>query len=214
MTEEAERGVSVSTIRCRLAAIKHYDNVAGAVSNVNHPQILKLMRGIARVNGRPPNRKREITLDILKRMAGGFGDDLRGKRDAALLLLGFWGAFRRSELVGIQIGHITFEDDLLKIIVPRSKTDKLGEGRSKTIKRLPVDMADVCAWRAIHAWLQASGVQAGSLFRHVHRLDIVGDKRIDPQYVGKLIKVACKNVGLEPRQFAGHSLRRGRRAKC
>jgi integrase len=142
------------------------------------------------------------------------GDDLRGRRDRAILLLGFSGAFRRSELASLEIGDVAFAPEGLRVVLRRSKTDPFGRG---IMVGIPTGAnAETCPVRAVEAWLEASALEAGPLFRGLspwpdpmtgrHRLL---EGRMDGKSIALIIKRRAAVVGIEARAVSGHSLRRG-----
>ena len=132
---------------------------------------------------------------------------LGGARDRALLLLGFAGAFRRSELVGIDVEDLGFREEGLVVTLRRSKTDQEGEGRRVGIP-YGSDPA-TCPFRAVRAWLKLSGIDSGPLFRPIDRRGRLGPSRLTDKSVALLVKRYVKDVGLDPARFSGHSLRAG-----
>jgi len=144
--------------------------------------------------------------------------DLKGLRDRALLLLGFAGAFRRSELVSLNRGDLEFVPQGLKVTLRRSKTDQEGAGMLKSI--LPGKHEATCCVRAVQRWLQASRIQSGPIFRPVNRHGQVRARRLTGHAVARLLKDAIVDAlraqGLPEREvlarvegFSGHSLRAG-----
>jgi integrase len=129
-----------------------------------------------------------------------------GARDRALLLVGFAGAFRRSELVGLTVADAAFSSEGLTITLRRSKTDQEGQGRKVG---LPYgSTAATCPVRALQAWLDAAAVTAGPLFRSVDRHGNVGGALGDRD-VARIVKRVAEAAGIDPANVAGHSLRAG-----
>jgi integrase len=124
-----------------------------------------------------------------------------------LLLLGFAGAFRRSELVALDVEDLEKNPNGIVVHVGRSKTDPEGKGRKlgipfgKTPERCPV--------LALRAWVKAAGFRAGALFRPVSKHGSVIDRRLEDRAVAKIIQRTAKAAGLDPKRYAGHSLRSG-----
>jgi integrase len=132
---------------------------------------------------------------------------LQGLRDRALVLLGFAGAFRRSELVALDVGHLVEVSEGWLVRIATSKTDQAGEGQTIAIARVPG--SPYCPVQAVLAWRAAAGIHAGALFRRVRRGDKLGETRLTAQSVALIVKRLCERVGLDPAVYAGHSLRRG-----
>lgn len=134
---------------------------------------------------------------------------LKAARDKALLLIGFAGAFRRSELVGLRCEDITRYDTGLELLLRRSKTDQEGVGRTVFI---PHARGNRCPVKALLTWLDLTGIESGPLFRPVNRHDqIVGDKALTPQSVALIVKSAVRLMkgDAAAKLVAGHSLRSG-----
>jgi integrase len=128
-------------------------------------------------------------------------------RDRALLLVGFAGAFRRSELVSIDFGDVRIVANGLEVVLRRSKTDQEGEGR---LIGIPNGSNPVtCPVRAIQAWLERAAIIDGPLFRPVGRGDNIAPTRLSSQAVALIVKRHARRAGLDPSRFAGHSLRAG-----
>jgi site-specific recombinase XerD len=121
---EANRGAKVATISRRLAAIRYAHKLAGHEPPTNSEAVKATLRGIRRTAGSAPARKTPATADKLVAMVAKAGTDLKGLRDRALLLLGFAGAFRRSELVALSIADLEFCAGGLRVIIRKSKTDR------------------------------------------------------------------------------------------
>ena len=137
-------------------------------------------------------------------MLAALPDTLTAKRDGALLALGFAGAFRRSELVALEVADLSFEAEGLRIHIRHSKTDQEGRGQEIAIPRgtkpRPV--------KALEGWLEAGSIQVGPVFRSIDRHGRVG-ATLSAQSVALIVKRHAETTGLDPRDFAGHSLRAG-----
>lgn len=131
---------------------------------------------------------------------------MSGARDRALLVVGFAGAFRRSELVGLNVEDLRFEPDGLVVTIRASKTD---QERAGVDLGLPFGSDPAtCPVRSVRAWLALAGVGEGPVFRSVSRHGNVGG-RLSGRDVARIIKRSVTRVGLDPAMFAGHSLRAG-----
>jgi integrase len=131
---------------------------------------------------------------------------LRGLRDRALLLVGFAGGFRRSELAALDLTDITDGEEGLTVLIKRSKTDQEAAGR--VIGICYGSAPDTCPVRACRAWVKASGIVEGPVFRHFHNQKM-GDRAISPQTVALVVKRTAERAGLDSDEFAGHRLRSG-----
>jgi integrase len=134
------------------------------------------------------------------------GNCTRDIRDRALLLVGFAGAFRRSELSSIQCDWIARREDGLSIALLKTKTDQESKGRSVVI---PLVGGRVCPVAALEAWLEVSKITDGPLFRRVSKSGRVLSDGLSPSTVATIIKQRAAHVGLEPTYLSGHSLRAG-----
>lgn len=206
LTALADAGAKVSTIEVKLAAIAWAHRTGGQPDPTVCEPVKAVMAGIRRELRRAPNKREPATLDRLEAMTETLPDDLAGKRDKALLLVGFAGAFRRSELVALNVADLSIGDDALRVTVAQSKTDPEGEGQTKTVPRIEGPMDPV---GALEDWLNAASVNSGPVFRRVGRWGNVWDDRLTPQSVALVVKGAAKAAGLDWRSYSGHSLRRG-----
>ncbi len=131
---------------------------------------------------------------------------IKGLRDKALLLLGFAGAFRRSELVGLTVGDIELVKQGLVVQLRFSKTDQEGRGRKVAI---PFGRGIVCPVLALQHWLEVSGITEGAIFRGVNRHGVISDTPLTAQVVALVVKERAFAAGLDPNRYSGHSLRAG-----
>ena len=165
------------------------------------------MKGIRRVHGVKQKQAAAITEDELVKITSqilGIAPKTFGIE--ALLLVGFAGAFRRSELVGINVEDLIWKPDGLMIKVGKSKTDQEDEGRDVFV---PSTNNGICAVAAMREWLDHTGIEGGPVFRSVSRYGRAQAKRLSSEAVAVIIKKLAKGAGLDPKQFSGHSLRAG-----
>lgn len=196
-----------STIGRRLAAISQAHQTAGHESPTQTPRVRTTMAGIRRTIGVAQQGKVPVLTADLRRMVGTLDDRVIGIRDRALLLVGFAGAFRRSELVGLDVADITDGADGLTVLLRRSKTDQEGVGRKIG---LPYGSSPAtCPVRAYRAWLEASGITDGPVFRPVDRHGRVRPGRLSGNAVALIVKRTLSNAGVDSANYAGHSLRAG-----
>jgi site-specific recombinase XerC len=164
LAAEANRGVKPSTIGRRLAAIRYAHKLIGHEPPTNSEAVKATLRGIRRTAGSAPVRKAPATADKVVAMVAKAGD-LKGLRDRALLLLGFAGAFRRSELVALDVGDIQFCKGGLQVTIRKSKTDQESQGATVAI----VSGSTSCPVNALRIWIETGGTVDGPLFRPVTR---------------------------------------------
>ena len=150
----AGEGYAPSTLRRRVAAIARASGMAGHPLDTKHPAIRETLRGIGRRHGARARRSAALTTAEIRRICAACDQSLSGIRDRALILLGFAGAFRRSELVSLNVEHIDWTRDGMTIFIERSKTDKAGEGAEIAIPHGRSE--ETCAVTALRTWLQAS----------------------------------------------------------
>jgi site-specific recombinase XerD len=205
LATEANRGVKVATISRRLAAIRYAHKLAGHEPPTNSEAVRATLRGIRRTAGSAPTRKAPATADKILAMVAKAGTDLKGLRDRAILLLGFAGAFRRSELVALNIADLEFCDDGLRVSIRKSKTDQ--EGLGATVAIAPGSIA--CPVDAVRAWIKAAGISDGPLFRPVTRRGKTYPRTLSARAVADLVKTYARRAGLKAADFSGHSLRSG-----
>lgn len=207
ITSLATSGKRVATISRVLVSISQKHKMADHQSPTSSAQVLELMKGIRRSLGTSQIQKFAVEAQNLKAMVLELGDDLLSIRDRALLLVGFAGAFRRSELIGLNVENVEFTCDGLVITVERSKTDQ--EGRGSKIG-VPFGGSPItCPVRALRAWLDAANITEGPVFRGVGRWNQVGVRRLNDRAVSRVVKKYTSLIGLDSRCYSGHSLRSG-----
>ena len=188
-----------STLKRRLASISVIHKTKGHYIDTKHPIIMENLMGIKRANGSNQKGKKALLINdlkiIIKAIDQSKEKDNRKIRDKALLLIGFSGGFRRSELVDIEYEDIEFVSEGVKIFVKRSKTDQSGEGMTKGIPYF--DNKDFCPVTALKNWIEIINLRNGKIFN-------ISDKN-----VALLIKKYANYAGLESHRYAGHSLRSG-----
>jgi integrase len=167
----------------------------------------RTMVGIRRSLGTAQTGKSPLRTVEMRRIVATCEDDLLGVRDRALLLIGFAGAFRRSELVALDVADMEFVPEGIVATICRSKTDQEGQGRRVAI---PYGSSPAtCPVRNLRAWLDAAGITRGAVFVRVDRWDHLIPHRLSAQGVARVVKRRCLQAGLPTERFAGHSLRAG-----
>jgi len=206
----AGEGYALPTLRRRVAAIARACRVAGHPLDTKHPAIRETLRGIGRKHGTPPRRAAALTIAEIRKLSRACGPDLAGARDRALFLIGFAGALRRSELVGLDVADVTWTSDGLKLLIERSKTDSDGEGAEIAIPRGRSD--ETCPVTALQAWLVAAEITAGPVFRKVNRGGGVETARLSPDAVRQILLKRAARAGLKgtlAEPVSPHGLRAG-----
>jgi site-specific recombinase XerD len=205
LAAEADRGAKVATISRRLAAVRYAHKLAGHEPPTNSEAVKATLRGIRRTAGSAPARKAPATADKVLAMVAEAGADLKGLRDRAILLLGFAGAFRRSELVALNVEDLEFCDDGMRVTIRKSKTDQEGLGAT-----IAVALGSIaCPVQAVRTWLETASISSGPIFRPVTRKGTISSRRLSGRAVADLVKKYAQDAGLKAGDFSGHSLRSG-----
>ena len=188
-----------STLKRRIASISVVHKMKGHYLDTKHPIIIENLLGIKRVKGSNQKAKKPILINDLKLIINVIGEtkqvNKRKIRDKAIILVGFSGGFRRSELVNIEYEDIEFVNEGVKIIIKRSKTDQSGEGMTKAIPYF--DNKSFCPVISLKNWIDNSEAKSGKIFD-------ISDKS-----VALIIKKYASLSGLDPNKYGGHSLRSG-----
>lgn len=202
-----EQALKVSTVRRRLTTIRRAHAHAGLPSPIAEP-VRQVMKGISRRHGTAPQPVAPVLTRELRAMLEALGVERAiDVRDRALLLVGFMGALRRSELVALDVADLEFREEGLVLTLRRSKTDQDGEGRRIGLPRGIA--AQTCVRHALRRWLELTGIDEGPVFRPVDRHGNVKPHRLGDRAVAEVVKRTAATVGLDPERLAGHSLRSG-----
>ena len=177
----------------------------GSTSPTDDERVQATVRGIRRKHGTAPRQKAPATAERVLAMIASVPPTLQGRRDRALLLLGFAGAFRRSELVALDWEDIEETAEGLRVTIRRGKTDQEGRGAVIAIPRGVV----ACPVAALRAWLEAAGISTGAVFRPLGKRKRVLPARLSDRSVAEVIKQHAARAGFDQTQFGGHSLRAG-----
>jgi integrase len=197
-----------ATIARRLAAIADRSKREGFGTHALRSLLVQeTWKGTRRTLGIAPSVKAPLTASAIRAMVCACPDTLAGRRDRVLILVGYAGAFRRSELIAIRLDHLKFSSDAVTIFIPRSKTDQEGEGRTVM---LPRNVSKNCPVAAIESWLAATRLDDGCLLRSVDRHGRVGGG-LHPDSVARILKRAAAraNLAVDVSEVASHSLRSG-----
>jgi integrase len=165
-----------------------------------------MLRGLRRKHGKAQRQAQPLLRDELFLVLDSLGATLRDRRDRALLLLGFAGGFRRTELVALERADIQTVRQGHIVTIRRSKTDQEGAGRRIGI---PHGQTRHCAVAAVEAWLAASGIDNGPLFRPITRHGHVAANPLTGDAVSVLLRERLQGAGIDPDGYSGHSLRAG-----
>jgi len=196
-----------ATITRRVAAIAIAHRRRGLATPTAEPAVREVMRGIRRHLGTARTEAAPLSTADMIRMVSALPQTNGGLRDRALLLSGFAGAMRASEVVGLDVGDLEERPEGLTARLRRSTTDQEGSGR---LVALPYGRdGQTCPVSALRAWLDALGTTEGPIFRPVDRHDRIGPRRLTSQSVGSVVRRAAEAAGLDTTRISGHSLRAG-----
>jgi site-specific recombinase XerD len=199
--------LKTGSIQRRLNAISEAHKAAGLDSPTHTAIVRNTMKGIRRTLGTAPVQKTAALTDDIRAMVDATDAGIIGTRDRAVVLLGFAGAFRRSELVALDVEDCAFGKDGLTVTLRRSKTDQQGEGRKIGIPY--GSNPETCPVRTMQAWMERAGVNAGPVFRSINRHGQVQAGRLSSIDVARIVKKLVERAGLDAAKYAGHSLRAG-----
>jgi len=201
----------LSTLRRRLVSIGIIHKLKGHYLDTKHPIIIENLMGIKRKKGSIQTGKKPILINHLKQIINVIDEQKTQKikklRNRTLILLGFGGGFRRTELISINFEDLDFVGEGVKITLKRSKTDQFGEG---LVKGLPYFTNEkYCPVTSLKNWLNLSKIKTGPIFRRFAKSSILTRHRLTDQSVVLIIKEFLKKAGIENQNFSGHSLRSG-----
>jgi integrase len=202
------RQLKPASLSTYLAGIKHFYAEIGVQVDTRHEEIRKAMSGIRREMGAKQTQKLPLTTDNIKMLVDSIGRIVKPieARDKALILIGFAGAFRRSELVGIDCEHLEFSPDGVSIFIPSSKTDQEGNGRVVDIPFASDER--YCPVRSLRLWMQCCGAASGPVFRGLTKGGKIMPERLCDRSVADMLKRRCRPFGFS-NEISGHSLRAG-----
>ena len=202
----ANAGTSkASTLGRRIAAIRYAHKLAAHPLPTDAEGVKATMRGIRRTHGSARVRKAPALAGKVIGMVATAPDKLAGLRDRALLLIGFGGALRRSELVALDVADIQETETGLLVTIRSSKTDQEREGATIAIARGDV----ACPAKALREWLEAAGIESGPIFRPIDKAGTVRASRLTDRSVANIVKAYAGRAGFDASTFSGHSLRAG-----
>ena len=217
----ATAGAKVGTMARRLSALRFAFRLRGLPDPTEAARVVAVWEGIRRTHGAPPEQAAPLMPpelpDVLEacpvtkiwRSPGRPPEpDPAGARDKALLLVGFVGALRRSELAALDFDHVNEHPQGLVVTIPRSKTNQ--EGTEPELVVLPIGPNPArCPVRALRSWSELAGISAGPVFRPVSKGNRALGRRLHPEAVNDLVQAAVARAGIEPGPYSAHSLRAG-----
>lgn len=198
--------LSIATLQRRLVSIAKAHTTQGYADPVKSDIVKLTMRGIRRVHGKPQVQTAAILKEDMVLMLSHVPDTVKGKRDKALLLLGFCAALRRSELVAVQVQDMEFTAQGIILTLPRSKTDQMGQGRKIGI---PKGRGRICPVAVVTDWILHMGAKSGAVFRAITKGGVISSAPLSDRAVADIIKHYVAKAALNPERYSGHSLRAG-----
>jgi integrase len=222
LTYLARHGAKVPTMSRRLSSIAYAHRFAGHPNPVDTPRVHAVWEGIRRERAQPVDQAPPLMPPVLWDVLAALPDDLSGVRDRALLLVGFVGAFRRSELAALERPHVADHPRGLVITIPRSKTDRYAQGQLIVLPHS--SRPEHCPVLSLQAWLGAAGIPEQleeleeeddganlHVFRPVHRNgSSVATRGISEPAINNAVQRACvRALGPDGRAYSAPSLRAG-----
>lgn len=199
-----------SSLHRIVAAIQAHHRLRNQPFDSRHPAIMTTLRGINRSHDRRTIQSSALTSKEIKKLLGSSDDSLRFCRNKAIILLGFTGALRRSEIVSIDFEHLNFDASGLRLFIPRSKTDQQQEGVSIGIPK--AKNSDFCPVKAMETWLRRSNCQYGPVFRKINRWNKIETSRLTDESIRLILIDLCQKAGLKAvpgERLSPHGLRAG-----
>jgi integrase len=199
-----------STIRRRLAALGKMHRFNDLPWNPAHRDIQGPLQGLLRKHGRPPRKAAALTLEMLRQLVATCDNSARGRRDRLLLVFGFAGALRRSELVFLRVEDVAAVAGGLRLRIVRGKTDAAGQGAEIGLPR--GKHPETCPVRAFDAWQAVARRKAGPLFRKISAAGTIGDAALHPDAVRRILARRCRMAGISAEnleRLSAHALRVG-----
>ncbi len=198
-----------NTLSRRVVALKSWHIYQGFSDPTQDPLVRKTLKGITNTHGKPVKKAAPLSPEDLQRIVAYLesDDSITAWRDSALLQLGYFGAFRRSELISIEFTHISRSKQGIEILVPKSKTDQAGKGLHCAI---PYGHKKLCPIRTLDVWLDKAKITSGPIFRRIDRWGVIGLSALTPLALTQIIKKRAAQCGLpDANDYSSHSLRRG-----
>ena len=211
LTYLSTKEVKMSTLKRRLVSIGVIHKLKGHYLDTKHPAIIENIMGIKRRKGSIQKGKKPLLINSLKEIINVIDQQKNEKikkiRDRTIILTGFSGGFRRNEIVSLDFDDLDFVSEGLKINIKRSKTDQFGEGFTKALPYF--DSSQYCPVVSLRNWLEISRIKSGSVFRRFIKGSKLSENRLTDQTVALLIKEYLSMLGIDTKNYSGHSLRSG-----
>jgi integrase len=219
LASERQRGLAPNTIDLRRAAIRYLHRAAGCPVPTDDVCVAETVAGIRRdaaAKGQMPAKKAAATASIIRQFLAPIADDPRGLRDKALILVGFAGALRRSELAAIRVEQLEQTERGLRLSIARTK----GAQTTAVTIPLPYGQTELCPVRALSRWREIAGITSGPVFRRIWlpKQQTAGEPPAPPRIgtqpisafaIATMIQERAAAAGFAGDHFGGHSLKRG-----
>ena len=211
LTYLSTKGSKISTLKRRLVSIGVIHKLKGHYLDMKHPSIIENIMGIKRRKGSSQKGKKPILISTLKKIINVIDEqnkeEIKKFRDRSIILIGFSGGFRRNEIVTLDHDDLDFVSEGIKINLRRSKTDQFGEGFTKALPYF--DNPQYCPVVSLKKWMEISKIRSGPVFRRLSKGSKLSKNRLTDQTVALLIKQYLQLIGIDSKNYSGHSLRSG-----
>ena len=211
LTYLSTKGSKMSTLKRRLVSIGIIHKLKGHYLDMKHPLIIENIMGIKRRKGSSQKGKKPILISTLKKIINVIDEqdkeEIKKFRDRSIILIGFSGGFRRNEIVTLNHDDLDFVAEGIKINLRRSKTDQFGEGFTKALPYF--DNPQYCPVVSLKKWMEVSKIRSGPVFRRLSKGSKLSENRLTDQTVALLIKQYLQLIGIDSKNYSGHSLRSG-----
>ncbi len=211
LTHLSTKDAKMSTLKRRLVSIGVIHKLKGYYLDTKHPTIIENILGIKRRKGSIQKGKKPILISSLKKVINVIDQqnkkEIKKLRDRSIILIGFSGGFRRNEIVSLDYDDLDFVQEGLKINLKRSKTDQFGEGFMKALPYF--DNPQYCPVVSLKKWIDISKIKSGAVFRGISKGSKLSENRLTDQTVALLLKKYLSLIGVDSKNYSGHSLRSG-----
>lgn len=209
LTHRERRGLKLPTLRIDRAAIHAAHLSAGEASPFEDPRVQVYWRGLRASllddDERAPKKPRAVTMAEVRKMSAAARDGRRGLRDRAILLIGFWGALRRSEITRLRTTDIAPAPRGFELTLRRTKGNR--KDQPEVVPLASVSDPDICPVRALTTWLEHSGIRSGEIFVRIADDGRVGGTGLNPAAVNAIVQALALRAGVAA--LSAHSLRHG-----
>ena len=211
LTHLSTKDAKMSTLKRRVVSIGVIHKLKGHYLDTKHPTIIENIMGIKRRKGSVQKGKKPILISSLKKLVNVIDQqnrkEIKKLRDRSIILIGFSGGFRRNEIVSLDYDDLDFVQEGLKINLKRSKTDQFGEGFTKALPYF--DNPQYCPVVSLKKWIDISKITSGAVFRRISKGSKLSENRLTDQTVALLLKKYLNLIGVDSKNYSGHSLRSG-----